>query len=358
MNDSMILVINPDSYSTKVAVYLQNKIVYLKTIKHPQQDLQTFTRIADQTDYRANSILNELENNIICPDNIKIIVARGGLIKPVQSGIYQINSRMIQDLKDGVLGQHANNLGGLVANALAASLPEAKAYIADPVVVDELIDIARISGHPLFERKSVFHALNQKAVARKHAKSLNMEYEDLNLIVVHVESGVSIGAHQKGKVIDVNQAFDGEGPFSFERSGTLPVGDLLRTSVSGKYSENELYSMVHYNGGVKAYLGTTSLTEIQKRIENGDAHAAFIMDAMAYQISKYIGAMYAALETKVDSIVLSGEIFHWKFFTDKIADRIKGIGSIGIYPNEEEIEALARNGQLILSGQAQILEYN
>jgi butyrate kinase len=358
MYESMILIINPDSYSTKLAVYQQNQILFLKTIKHPSDELAKFDSFAAQTNYRTQSIITELKNNIQYSESIKVIVARGGLVKPLSSGIYHVNERMKHDLQEGVMGQHANNLGGLIADALLKFLPEAKAFITDPVVVDELLDIARISGHPLFERKSVFHALNQKAVARKHAKTLHREYEELNLIVVHVESGVSIGAHHLGKVIDVNQALDGEGPFSFERSGTLPVGDLLKIAVSRRFSETELYSMIHHNGGVKAYLGTSNLPEIQKRIENGDNQAAFIMDAMAYQIAKSIGSMFAVLESKADAIVLSGEIFHWKFFTDKIVNRIQGIAPIGIYPNEEEMEALARNGQLILSGQAKILDYS
>jgi butyrate kinase len=357
MSDAMILAINPDSYSTKIAVYRLNKIVFLKSIRHPEAELNKYEFIADQTEFRTKSILTELENNVNCPDHITVIMARGGLIKPLNSGIYEVNQRMIEDLTAGVMGQHANNLGGLIANALIEFLPEAKAYIADPVVVDELNELARVSGHPLFERKSVFHALVQKSVARKHAKSMNRDYNDLNLIVVHVESGVSIAAHHKGQVVDVNQALDGEGPFSFERSGTLPVGDLLKMAVSGKYEANELYSMIHQEGGVKAYLGTSNLGEIQKRIQNGDNKAVFIMDAMAYQIAKSIGSMYAALNSSADAIVLSGEIFHWKLFTDSIMNRVTGIGPVGVYPNEEELEALARNGALIIEEQVVIKEY-
>ncbi|HPF93288.1 MAG TPA: butyrate kinase, partial [Tenuifilaceae bacterium] len=244
MDDFKILAINPGSTSTKVAVYKNSKSVFLKTIRHHSEELQRFAKIADQFEFRKEIILKELKEAEIEIEKISAVVGRGGLIKPIESGVYEVNDRMKEDLKNSIRGEHASNLGALIADHIARSLPSAKAYIADPVVVDELQDVARISGHPKFERVSIFHALNQKAIARQYAKSLDKKYEELNLIIAHLGGGISVGAHLMGRVVDVNNALDGEGPFSPERSGTVPAGQLAKLCFSGEYTYDEVKKML------------------------------------------------------------------------------------------------------------------
>jgi len=352
-----ILAINPGSTSTKIAVFEGSKQIFLKNIKHSSDEIGKFEKITDQYEFRKNIILQELKNASIEIDTIKIIVGRGGLIKPIPSGVYEVNKAMISDLKVGVLGQHASNLGGLIANDLAKSITDARAFIADPVVVDELQDLARISGHPLFERISIFHALNQKAIARTHAKSQNLNYEDMNLIVAHLGGGISVGAHCKGKVIDVNQALDGEGPFSPERSGTLPVGALAKLCFSGKYTLDEVKKMITGQGGFVAYLGTNDAYEVEKAALAGDEKAKLIHDAMAYQVAKEIGAMSTVLLGKVDGILLTGGIAYGKPFVDEVIKRVSHIAQVYVYPGEDEMQALAMNGLMVLNNEVEVKIY-
>ncbi len=353
----MILAINPGSTSTKIAVFDNTKEVFLKNIKHSTENLAGFEKITDQYAFRKQIILDELESASFEVSTIKVIVGRGGLIRPIPSGVYEVNEPMTEDLKVGVLGQHASNLGGLIAHDIARSVPGARAYIADPVVVDELDDIARISGHPEFERISIFHALNQKAIARQHAKSVSNKYEALNLIVAHLGGGISVGAHYRGRVIDVNQALDGEGPFSPERSGTLPAGALVTMCFSGKYSEEEIRKMITGQGGLVAYLGTNDAYEVEKRAKAGDEKAILIQDAMAYQVAKEIGAMSAVLEGEVDAILLTGGIAYGKPFVEAVSKRVRHIGPVYVYPGEDEMRALAMNGLMVLNGEVEPLEY-
>ena len=240
MDANYILAINPGSTSTKIAVYQSNKFVFLKTIRHEGDDLQPFKKTTDQLEYRMSLVVKEVKENHVPFNQIGLIIARGGVIRPIESGVYEVNESMIADLESGVMGDHASNLGGLIAHRLIDQFPQSKAYIADPVVVDELQDVARISGHPEFQRISIFHALNQKSTARTYAHSRGMEYEDLNLIIAHLGSGISIGAHKKGRVIDVNNGLDGEGPFGPERSGTLPAGALAKYCFEGNASQNDI----------------------------------------------------------------------------------------------------------------------
>ncbi len=357
MEENLILAINPGSTSTKIAVFNNTKEVFLKNIKHSAESLADYENITDQYAFRKQIILDELESASFDLDNIRAIVGRGGLIKPIPSGVYEVNEAMMADLKEGVQGQHASNLGGLIAYDIARSVSGAKAYIADPVVVDELDDIARVSGHPEFERISIFHALNQKAIARQHARSVSNKYEALNLIVAHLGGGISVGAHSRGRVVDVNQALNGEGPFSPERSGTLPVGALVRMCFSGKYTEEEIEKMINGKGGLVAYLGTNDAYEVEKRAKAGDEHARLIQDAMAYQVAKEIGAMSAVLEGEVDSILLTGGIAYGKPFVEAVTRRIRHIGPVYIYPGEDEMRALAMNGLMVFSGEEEPLEY-
>ncbi|GAP44197.1 butyrate kinase [Lentimicrobium saccharophilum] len=358
MTLGIILVINPKNTSSKIAVYKDSKLCFLKTIKYTDEQIAACGTIPGQLEMRKNAILQELKDNDININKLKIVIARGGLVKPVKSGVYEVNDRMREDLLKGVMGMHATNLGGIIAADIAA-LNNAKAIIADPVVVDELEEVARISGHPLFERKSIFHALNQKVVARKYAKSINRKYDELGLLVVHAGGGgISVGAHKNGKVVDTNQAFDGDGPFSIERAGTLPAGDLVKLCFSGKYSEKEVMEMITAKGGLYGYLGTTSLTTIEKRIAEGDEKAAFIMYAMAYQLAKEIGGMCTVLDGKPDAIILSGELFNNSNFTRDLSRKIEKIAPIALYPDENEVDALAMNAIGVMKGEIEVLQYS
>jgi butyrate kinase len=357
MFDKFILTINPGSTSTKIAVFKNTKPIFTKTISHPSEELKPFKKIADQYLFRKEIILKELKDADINLDLIRAVVGRGGVVKPIPSGVYTINEKLKFDLLNGTYGEHASNLGGLIADDIAHNLPNAVAFIVDPVVVDELEDIARISGHPLLQRISIFHALNQKAVARGHAKAILKKYEELNLIVVHLGGGISVGAHKKGKVIDVNQALDGEGPFSPERSGTLPMGAFAKLCFSGKYSKDEVLKMIKGEGGMVAYLGTNNAYDAETRMMNGDENAKKILEAMAYQVSKEIGAMCTVLKCEVDAILITGGIAHSKWFVNQITERVYKIAPVHIYPGEDEMYALAVGGLMVLNEEAMALEY-
>ncbi|PID26782.1 MAG: butyrate kinase [Candidatus Cloacimonadota bacterium] len=345
-----ILTINPGSTSTKIAVFEGSKELFLKNIKHSSEEIEKFEDISDQYEFRKDIILKELADANIDLSDLKAIVGRGGLIKPVPSGVYTVNEALKEDLRKGVLGKHASNLGGLIADDIANTIEGARAFIADPVVVDEFDPVARVSGHPDFERTSIFHALNQKAVARKYADNVKKPYEDLNLIVVHLGGGISVGAHQKGRVIDVNQALDGDGPFSPERSGTLPIGKVIKACFSGKYTEEEMKKVVVGKGGFTAYLGTNNAKDVFDRANADDEKAKLVSNAMVYQVSKEIGAMFTVLKGEVDAIILTGGIAYNSKFTELVEERVKKLGEVVVYPGEDEMEALAMNGNFILDG--------
>ncbi|MCK9204667.1 MAG: butyrate kinase [Saccharofermentanaceae bacterium] len=357
MDKIRIIAINPGSTSTKIAVFQNTEPIFLKTIKHRPEELAVFAKVTDQFQFRKKLILRQLQEADIHLDDIQAVVGRGGLLKPIPSGVYEVNDAMIDDLLNRSLSEHASNLGGLIASDLVKLMPNAKAYIADPVVVDELSDLARVAGHPLFERISIFHALNQKAVAREFARSIHKPYESLNLIVVHLGGGISVGAHYKGMVIDVNQALDGEGPFSPERSGTLPVAQLARLCFSGKYTQKEVYRMINGQGGLVSYFGTNNAIEVEKMVEAGDPKADLIYRAMAYQVAKCIGEMYTVLKCEVDDILITGGIAYDKVFVSWITERIEKIAPVHVYPGEDEMRALAINGLMILRGELQVKTY-
>jgi butyrate kinase len=357
MTNRLILAINPGSTSTKFSLFEEEKLVFEKTLRHSSEELNKFERITDQFHFRRNLIMNELSDRKIDVSLIAAVIGRGGLVKPIESGIYKVNQRMKDDLTAGYLGQHASNLGGLIADDIATSLCCACAYIVDPVVVDELQDIARVSGHPEIERKSIFHALNQKAVARTYASSTGRKYEDLNLIIAHMGGGVSVGAHKNGKVIEVNNALNGDGPFSPERSGGLPAGQLVDLCFSGRFSHNELMSMLTGKGGMMAYLGTNSFIDVCKMAENGDQKAILISKAASYQVGKEIGAMAAVLDGKVDAIILTGGMAHQDSYINYIRSMVSFISEVVVYPGEDELKALAFNGLLALDGKIEIKDY-
>jgi len=357
MIEKDILVIYPETISTQIALYKGKTLLFLKNIKHKQVDLDKYAELTDQLEFRTSVILNELKDNDADLNQVEIIVGRGGLLKPVNAGVYEVNEKMVHDLKTGVEGIHHTNLGGLIAYEIARKI-NAKPILADPVTVDEMDDIARISGHSLIERKSIFHSLNQKFFARKYAKAQHKDYEQLNLIMATVGmGGISVAAHRKGRVVDVNNAYDGDGPFSVKRTGSLPVGDLLRLAYSNKYTEDENFQMLTKEGGYASYLGTGDLNKINILMENGDEKALFISDACAYQVSKEIGAMYAVLEGEVDAIILTGNIFHSERFLENVQKRVGKIADFALYPSVNDIEALAENAFLVMRDELIIQEY-
>lgn len=353
MEEYRILAINPGSTSTKIAVFDGSNPTFVKTIRHQNEELDKYDKITDQYQFRKEIIYKELQEAEIKIDQIRAVVGRGGLVKPIPSGVYQVNEAMKKDLFNSPMGEHASNLGGLIADDIANSLPNAQAFIADPVVVDELEELARFSGHPEFDRTSIFHALNQKAVARSHAKSVMKEYEDMNLIVVHLGGGISVGAHKKGRVIDVNQALDGDGPFSPERSGTLPMGAVIRACFSGKYTQKEMMRIIKGNGGMSAYMGTNDCYQIELAAGDGDDKARMVFEAMAYQVAKEIGGMFAVLNGDVDAVLITGGIAHSKWFANLVIERIYKIAPVHVYPGEDEMRALAINGLRVLKGEAE-----
>lgn len=357
MEQIRILAINPGSTSTKIAVYHNEDPVFVKNIKHSREEIDQYDSVADQLDFRKQLIINELNAAEISDDHVRAVVGRGGLVKPIESGVYEVNDAMRHDLNNSPLGEHASNLGGLIAEQIAKSLPNARAFITDPVVVDEMEELARISGHPIFERISIFHALNQKAVAHQHAKQTLTTYEDLNLIVAHLGGGISVGAHKRGRVVDVNQGLDGEGPFSPERSGHLPMGALIKLCFSGDYTLKEVKKMVTGQGGLVAYLGTNDAYEVEQRMKAGDKKAELIYKAMAYQVSKEIGAMAAVLEGEVDGILITGGIAHDRWFISEIVKRVERFGPVHIYPGEDEMKALATNALRVLRGEMELKIY-
>jgi len=357
MKKIQILTINPGSTSTKIAFFENTKTKFLKKLKHSQKELAEFEKITDQYAFRKDAVMKEIKDADLCLDDLVAVVGRGGLVKPLESGIYEVNEPMRQHLREGVMGQHASNLGGLIADDIAGELPHAKAYIADPVVVDEMREVARVAGHPKFERRSIFHALNQKAVARTYAKAIGRPYDEISLIIAHLGGGISVGAHCKGKVIDVNNALDGEGPFSPERSGSLPTGDLIKMAYSGDYTQDELYAMVVGKGGMVAYLGTNDAYEMETRAKQGDEKARLIENAMAYQVAKYIGSMATVLKGRVDGILLTGGIAYDLNFVNYIKEMVSFIAPVTTYQGEDEMQALAMNAFMALTGEIEVKTY-
>lgn len=352
-----ILVINPGSTSTKIAVFDEDKELFCQTIRHSAEEIGKFSNIVSQFDFRKQLILSELSDRGISVSDLDVIVGRGGLVKPIESGIYEVNETMIYDLQHPVMGEHASNLGGLIAHEIAVETNyKAKAYIADPVVVDEMQPVARLSGHPDVPRVSIFHALNQKAIARTYAKEHNRKYEELNLIIAHLGGGISVSAHHEGKVIDTNNALDGEGGFSPERSGSLPAGALVKLCFEGKKKQEEIQKMICGAGGLVAYLGTNNVVEIIERAQH-DPYCALVLDAMTYQVAKEIGAMATVLCGNVDAIILTGGIAYGKAVTQKITERVKFIAPVVVYPGEDEMRALAMNGLMVTKGEIKAKVY-
>ena len=357
MTPKYILIVYPEVHKTKMAVYRNIEPVFMKNISHSEADLAQFKTIMDQKEFRMGLIKEELKKNELPLNSIELVMGRSGMVKPVSEGVYHINQAMVKDLENNIIGGHVTNLGGLMAYDLANEIGK-QAYIANPVVIDELIEEARFTGHPKFENRSVFHALNHKYVAFKYSKAVNRKYRDLNLIVCHIgRGGVSIGAHEKGRVVDVNQAFDGSGPFGVTRTGTLPMGPLVRMCFSGEYTQDQIMDMITENGGYKAYLGTGNINEINQMIAEGDETARKVSNALSYQVSKEIASHVATLKGKVDAIILTGIIFDSSRFLENVKLRIGSIAPIALYPSVNDVEALAMFGYKISKAEIEVKEY-
>ncbi|MHB1393455.1 MAG: butyrate kinase [Clostridia bacterium] len=351
-----LLIINPGSTSTKIAIFDNEKPVLEQTLRHSNEELAPYATVIDQFEFRKNVILETLNTNGINITKLSAVVGRGGLLRPMEGGTYRVNDRMLEDLKGTVMGQHASNLGGIIANEIASQLG-IPAFIVDPVVVDEMEEIARFSGMPEIKRICIWHALNQKAVARRAAADLGKKYEEINLIVAHLGGGISVGAHKNGRTIDVNNALNGEGPFSPERTGSLPVSSLMKLCYSGKYTIDEMNKKIAGKGGLVAYLGTNDGREVEKMVEAGDKNAELIYKAMAYQIAKEIGACAAVLEGKVDAVCLTGGLAYDKLLIGWIKEMVEFIGDVRIYPGEDEMIALAAGGLRVLRKDEAAKEY-
>jgi butyrate kinase len=351
-----LLIINPGSTSTKIAIYNDEREVFQKTLRHSSEEIEEFKHVVDQQNFRTELILNILKDNEIDLKEMDAVVGRGGLLKPIFSGTYNVNDNMLKDLNENIQGEHASNLGALIANEIATSIGKA-AFIVDPVVVDEMEDIARLSGIPELPRKSIFHALNQKAVAKRYAKENSLNYEDINIIVAHLGGGISVGAHKKGKIVDVNNALDGDGAFSPERSGGVPAGDLVRMCFSGKYTLEEVLKKVTGKGGFVAYHDTNDARIVEEAMLQGNPKSKLIHDAMGYQVSKDIGAAAAVLNGKVDAIILTGGVVYGKPMVDLIKEKVAFIAPVIVYPGEDEMLALAQGVIRGLNGEEEIKEY-
>ena len=350
------LIINPGSTSTKIGVFEDETLLFEETLRHSTEEIAQYASIVDQKDFRKEIITNLLKEKDFDINSLNMVVGRGGMLKPIPGGTYAVTDELLHDLKIGKQGQHASNLGGILAREIADSIG-VPSFIVDPVVVDELCDIARYSGVPELPRTSVFHALNQKAVAKRYAKETGKAYESLNLIVVHMGGGVSVGAHENGRIIDVFNALDGDGAFSPERAGGAPVGALIKMCFSGQYTEKEVYKKFVGNGGFNAYLGTNDMRDVEKMVNDGDAKAKEIRDAFIFQVSKDMGSMAAVLKGKVDQIVVTGGIAYDKGVIAGLKERCEWIAPFTVYPGEDELLALVQGGLRVVNGEEEAKVY-
>lgn len=350
-----ILVINPGSTSTKIGVFEDEVQLFSKTLRHSAEKIAEFAAIADQKSWRKDLVMEALKENDFDVTTLSAVSGRGGLVAPLRGGTYATTDKLMADTAAGVGGQHACNLGGLIAREIGDELG-IPSFIVDPPVVDELAPVARYSGHPIIARRSTFHALNQKAVAKRYAKEVGKKYEDLNLLVCHMGGGISVGAHVKGSVIDTENALDGEGPFSPERAGSLPSGDLVRLCFSGKYTEAEIKKMLTGKGGLVAYVNSTDTKQLLIDAET-DPKIAEVMDAFHYQIAKEIGAMAAAMCGQIDQIILTGGVAYGRESVEAITKHVGWIAPITVYPGEDELLALTQGALRVLKGEEKLMEY-
>ncbi|MBE5033366.1 butyrate kinase [Gallalistipes aquisgranensis] len=351
-----ILAINPGSTSTKVALFDNTAPLLELTLRHSAEELSAFKSVMDQFDFRKRLILDALSESRIDIRSLDAVIGRGGLVRPIPSGVYEVNDALERDLRHSPVGEHASNLGGLIAREIAREAG-ARAFIADPVVVDELQPVARVCGLPGAERISIFHALNQKAIARAYAKKVGRKYEEMNLVVAHLGGGISVGAHRLGEVIDVNNALDGDGPLSPERAGSIPSATLADLCFSGRYTRAEVEKMLCGRGGLVALLGTNDTREAVSRLERGDEKARIAMEAMCYGVAKWIGAMAVVLEGEADAIILTGGIAHSQWVCHRITEQVSFLAPVVVMAGENELEALASNALRVMNGEEEAKVY-
>ena len=353
--DFNILTINPGSTSTKIAIFRNEEQMWSLTIRHSADEIARFATVWDQLEWRLKIISDALRDKHEDIRFLSAVVGRGGLLKPIEGGVYEVNEAMERDLRNGKM-QHAANLGAVIARRIAEQAG-IKAYIADPPIVDELQEEARITGLKELPHIPVFHALNHKAVARLYARTNGRRYEDLNLIVVHMGGGISVGAHRKGRVVDVNNAYDGSGPIAPERAGTLPAGQLAELCFSGRYTLAEIRKKCCGRGGIVDRLGTNSIIEVEARAKQGDAEARMMIDTMCYTIGKSIGAMAAVLKGEVDAVILTGGLANNEDITRYISSMCSFIAPITVYAGEDEMQALAESGLMVLRRETEVKTY-
>ena len=350
------LIINPGSTSTKIGVFEDETLLFEEPLRHSTEEIASYASIVDQKDFRKQIILDLLKEKAFDIHSLQVVVGRGGMLKPIPGGTYAVSDGLLEDLKIGKQGQHASNLGGILAREIGDSIG-VPSYIVDPVVVDELMPISRYSGVPELPRTSVFHALNQKAVAKRYAKEQGKAYDSLNLIVVHMGGGVSVGAHEKGRVVDVFNALDGDGAFSPERAGAVPTGALIKMCFSGEYTEKEVYKKVVGNGGFNAYVGTNDMRDVEKMVQGGDQKAAEVREAFIMQVAKNIGSMACVLKGQIDQIIITGGIAYDKVVVGGLRERTGFLAPITVYPGEDELLALAQGALRVMSGEEKAMEY-
>lgn len=351
-----LLIINPGSTSTKVSVFRDHDEIAKVNITHSAEELSRFTGVLDQLDFRVEKVDQFLRDNGLSIYDFQAIVARGGLLHPIPSGTYEVDVQMIADLQLERYGVHAANLGAMIGLNFA-KIAEIPAFIVDPVVVDELDDVARVTGRPEFDRVSIFHALNQKAVAKRYAKKVGKPYEELNLIVAHMGGGVSIGCHKQGRIVEVNNALDGEGPMSPERTGTVQSREFIELIEREKWTKKEVIKAIAGQGGVLAHLGTTDIREVERRISEGDQKAKLVLDGMLYQIARYIGAASVVVKGKVDQIILTGGIAYSQEVVRQLTEYTEFLAPVTVYPGEDEMRALAEGAMRVLTGEEEAKKY-
>ena len=343
-----ILAVNPGGMTTKIAVHEAGAEVFVRSIEHSPEELKSFKGVADQLEYRLEAVRSALSDEGLLDRPFDAVVGRGGLFRPIPSGTYEVNEEMLEDARVGYAGQHASNLGALIAHELARSVG-GRAFVVDPVCVDEFEPLARYSGHPDIERKSLIHALNIKATARRAAEKLGRPLDSMNLIVAHLGSGISISPLRRGRMIDVNNALSG-GPFSPERTGALPLIEMFDFMIEKDYGPARMKRFIAKEGGLVAYLGTNSFREVEERVETGDGPAREVLEAMAYQTSKEIGAMAAVLSGDVQAVVLTGALVRYGRFAEMVRERVAFIADVLLLPGENELHSLTEGALAVLEG--------
>jgi len=352
-----VLVINPGSTSTKIAVYDEATLVFEETLRHSSETLGQYNSIIEQYEFRKEAVIEAVKQKDVPMESLTAIVGRGGFLKPLKGGTYRLDEKLLEALKQGAIDRgHASNLAGMIAYELGGKLG-VPGFIVDPPCVDEMDEIAKVTGIKSIKRTSLFHALNQKAVARIAAEEMNKKYDECNFIVAHIGGGISVGAHKQGSVVDVNNALDGDGPFSPERAGAVPNGDLIELCFSGQYTKAEIKKQLVGKGGLVGHLNMNDLRDVEKLVAEGNEEATLVYEAMAYQIAKDIGGAAAVLSGKIDGIIITGGIAYSKQFVGLIENRIGFLGNVIVHPGEDELNALAQGGIRVLKGLEELKVY-